>query len=71
MPRPRNPVRTVEINISIPQDLAAAMDALLWDPVLQKPRYGARSSLVSELITNWVKSQNPSFEQESFVVALD
>jgi hypothetical protein len=38
-------------------DLAARLDTLLWDAVLNKPRYGARSELISSLIRNWCDEQ--------------
>lgn len=63
MPRPRKSIRTVEINVVIPMDLSAAMDQLLWDPVLQKPKYGARSELVTKLLTDWVVANSPDFAQ--------
>lgn len=67
MPRPRKIVRSVEVNVLLPMDTAAAMDILLWDPVLQKPKYGARSALIAELINAWIKSKMPDFEAPSSV----
>ena len=59
MPRPRNRRRKVEINILLTEDLAAALDQLLWDPVLNKPKYGARSQLIETLVTEWITAQRP------------
>lgn len=53
MSRARNPIRSVEIKLSLPQDLSARVDILLWDAALQKPKYGARSELIAQLLTKW------------------
>jgi metal-responsive CopG/Arc/MetJ family transcriptional regulator len=57
LPRPRHEVRPHDWKLSIPQDLAAEVDLLLWDPVLQKPRYGGRSELVTQLLRGWLEQQ--------------
>lgn len=57
MPRPRHEVRPHDWKLSIPQDLAAEVDLRLWDPVLQKPRYGGRSELVTTLLRQWLAAQ--------------
>lgn len=67
MVRPRKAIRGIEINVLIPQDLSAAIDILLWDPVLNKPKYGARSALITELLTEWVARQRPEFAPQSEV----
>lgn len=57
MPRPRNEIRPHDWKLSIPQDLAAEVDLLLWDPVMQKPKYGGRSSLIADLLRLWLEAQ--------------
>mgnify|MGYP000417343033 CR=1 FL=1 len=57
MPRPRNHVRPHDWKLSIPRDLAADVDMRLWDPVLQKPKYGGRSGLVADLLRRWLHEQ--------------
>lgn len=57
MSRARNSVRSQEIKLSLPQDLSARVDILLWDAALQKPRYGARSKLIETLLSKWCDEQ--------------
>lgn len=39
---------------NIPSDLAEAVEVRLFDPVLQRRKYGALSELVTQLLTEWV-----------------
>lgn len=64
MPRPRHEVRPHDWKLSVPQDLAAEVDLLLWDPVAQKPRYGGRSALVTQLLRRWLSEQRPEIPGE-------
>ena len=57
MGRPRHSVRPHDWKLSIPQDLAAEIDLQLWDPILQKPKYGGRSELVTALLRRWLSEQ--------------
>ena len=57
MSRQRKSVRSQEIKLSLPQDLSARVDILLWDAALQKPKYGARSELITMLLTKWCDEQ--------------
>lgn len=57
MSRRRKAVPPVEIKTNVPADLLAAVDLILWDPVLQKPKYGARSELITHLLRLWVKEK--------------
>lgn len=56
MARPRNPIRPHDWKLSIPRDLAAEVDMHLWDPALQKPKYGGRSELVAVLLRQWLET---------------
>jgi len=38
--------------------VAASVDLMLYDPLAQKPRYGARSLLVAALLKRWMAEQN-------------
>lgn len=73
MSRQRNAVRSVEIKLSLPQDLSAKIDILLWDAVLQKPKYGARSKLIETLLSKWCDEQEasptPSAEPSTLLLA--
>lgn len=64
MSRARSSIRPEEIKVSIPMDLSARIDTLLWDPVLHKPRYGARSELITQLLSAWCNEQETSPENE-------
>jgi len=50
MPRPRKAVRPIEKNLSLPQDLVAAVDLELWSEVEGKVPFGAWAKYVEELI---------------------
>lgn len=47
----------VQIKVNLPAILNGAVEELLWDPVLKKPRYGSRSDLIQSLLTRWVEDQ--------------
>ena len=55
--RPRNIIRPHDWKLSSPVDLAAEVDMYLWDPVLQKPKYGGRSELITLLLRQWLATQ--------------
>jgi len=46
-----------KFEVSIPTSLAARVELLLYDPIAGKPRYGGRSQLVQELLSQWVAGQ--------------
>lgn len=47
----------VNVMVSLPTSLNAKVELLLYDPILQKPRYGARSDLIEQLLREWVAKQ--------------
>lgn len=47
----------VNVMISIPTSLNAKVELLLYDPVLDKPKYGGRSALMQTLLREWVEKQ--------------
>ena len=49
----------VEITLSIPESVRAQVDILLWDPVRNKPKYAALSTLTTKLYRAWIKEQKP------------
>lgn len=59
MARGRRPAADppVEWYTSIPGSLAAKVELLLFDPVLNKPKYGGRSGLIQFLLRKWVEEQ--------------
>lgn len=62
MTRGRPPADSVKWHISLPVDLAAAIEALLFDPLSMSAPYGARSKLVNELLEKWLSEQTTSPE---------
>lgn len=54
MPRPVNPDLIRPWKNNIPAAVAGAVEFRLLDPVLQKPRYGARSILLTRLLEWWL-----------------
>lgn len=57
MPRRKTHEPYVQIKVNIPAILNGALEELLWDPVLKKPKYGSRSDLIQMLLTRWVEEQ--------------
>lgn len=47
----------VEWIVNIPTSLSAKVELLLYDPMLQKPKYGAKSGLVQQLLREWLERQ--------------
>ena len=47
----------IAVNISIPADLLNEVDLLLIDPFRGKPKYGARSQLITGLLVSWLEQQ--------------
>lgn len=47
----------VKYVISVPSTLSAKVELLLFDPVTQKPLYGGRSALITQLLREWVERQ--------------
>ncbi|MFQ5741953.1 MAG: hypothetical protein ACE5HV_00010 [Acidobacteriota bacterium] len=54
----------VEITLSLPSSLVAKVDLLLWDPVRNRPKYAARSTLVSRLLKEWTEEQQEEENDE-------
>ena len=50
MPRPRKAVRSIEKNISIPEDVVARIDLELWSELEEKVPFGAWQRLVTGLL---------------------
>ena len=46
----------IEISVSIPERLLAELDITLYDPLLGKPAYGARSRLIATLLREYLTS---------------
>ena len=59
MPRGKKPdtIPSIEWKLHIEGILAAKVELLLTDPVRKKPKYGARSALVEQLLRVWVDEQ--------------
>lgn len=57
MPRPRSLKRKTHWHLMIDEDLANTIDILHIDPLTQRPRYGARAELISQLLRDWVETK--------------
>lgn len=57
MGRPSNPDLTLPWKINMPATLAGKVEYLLWDPIHNKPRYGARNKLIVALLESWLSEQ--------------
>jgi len=54
MPRRCSPDLTKDWKIVLPATLAGSVEFELLDPLSGKPRYGERSRLISQLLSNWL-----------------
>ena len=57
MGRPSNPDLSLPWKIVMPATLAGKVKFLLWDPVHNRPRYGARNRLITALLERWLAEQ--------------
>lgn len=48
------PIPTV---VQIPRTLRDRVDRLQWDPVRNKPSYGARTALITTLLERWLRDR--------------
>lgn len=49
--------RPTEWRVMIPSELALRVELMLMDPVRGKPTYGARSILITQLLTDYLNSK--------------
>lgn len=63
MSRPYNPVLTKYWKISLPADLAGAVELYLFDTIHKKPKYGSRAELIKNLLEQWVTEQKTLAKQ--------
>jgi hypothetical protein len=57
MPRPKSIVEKVKVDVWLTRDLLSELDFWLLDPFTGKRRYGARQSLITSLLEQWVRRQ--------------
>lgn len=62
MGRPRSSVPYTRWDVHIDAALAAEVEILQWDPVMQKPKYGSRKELLESLLREWVARQRAQIE---------
>lgn len=43
------------IHVVLDNDLNNQLNLILWDPVRNKPRYGARAKLINQLLRKWLR----------------
>lgn len=65
MPRPTNPDLTKKWKICLPATLAGTVEFYLFDRLHNKPRYGSRAKLITELLNKWVEEQAALAKQEA------
>jgi len=65
-PRGDSPVRWV---IWLPGELAAKVELLLYDPVLQRPRYGMKSEVCRQALELWLERVQGGERDESQALA--
>jgi len=66
MSRLRSREPWVQQKITLPATLLARFSRFHWDPVLNKPQYGAISRVMTELLTEYVnRLENPQAAKEN------
>ncbi len=55
----------VEWKVTVPQDVAIAIELRTLDPVYGKPRYGARSQLITSLLKIYLQKRQEQEAQEA------
>lgn len=63
MGRRKNADPSIEWHVYIPTTLAAEVELLLLDPFLQQAKFGAKSTLVTNLLRQWVEEQKTAVAQ--------
>lgn len=63
MPRPLNPDLTKKWKICLPATLAGTVEFYLFDRLHNKPKYGSRGKLITELLEGWVAEQKRLAEE--------
>lgn len=56
MARPPNPDLIKPWKINLPATTAGSVEHLLFDPIHNRPRYGARAILIDRLLLCWLES---------------
>lgn len=62
MPKPRSSEAYVQQKVSLNATVVARFSLLHFDPVLQKTRYGALSSVMNALLTDYVNARENGFD---------
>ena len=57
MPRRFSPDLRRDWKIPLPATLAGAVEFELLDPLTKKPRYGERSKLIAQLLSDWLSTR--------------
>jgi metal-responsive CopG/Arc/MetJ family transcriptional regulator len=65
MPRPLNPDLTKKWKICLPATLAGTVELYLFDRLHNKPKYGSRGKLITDLLEKWVAEQQSLAKQEN------
>lgn len=50
-------IPSVRWRVEVRSDLAAQVEVLLYDPVLEIVTYGARTALINKLLAEWLETQ--------------
>lgn len=54
MPKPARVIRPVKKNLSLPEDVVAPVELLLWSELESRVPHGAFSELVTRLLRDWL-----------------
>ena len=57
MPMPKHTDPPSRIHVTVPSTVIAQVDLILFDPVLGRPHYSARSALITNLLRAWLEVQ--------------
>lgn len=60
-----------QVHFEIAPDVKGKLELLLWDPVRQRPRYGARSRLINHLLRQWLATLPSGAVVEDIIEGLE
>lgn len=55
--RPPSAEELMDLHLSVPARLVREVDLILYDPIRQRPIYGARGELITTLLRQWLAAQ--------------
>lgn len=55
----------VKWTITVPKELSDAFDRVTWDPLYDRPRFGAKVEFVTKALQDFLRNDIPTAEEKS------